>query len=629
MSSQSDSEPRLSLEHVSKDYPLPGAMRVRRTFSRFRGLRVEESVAGAAGLAGLELDEDEEGTDDEPVDDELHLGEARFGRRVVDDVTLELPGGGVVALAGPEGAGKTVLLKVIGGLVPPTEGRVVVRGTVVPALNAMSLIIPVRGDTVRSALPPLGAMVGMAPNAVRSRLDAVADLMEDPGLLNAPTGTMESRRRREVILALALCLEPDVLLLDMAIPDTAFGDRCLDQLGELVARGTLIVYETRDAGKLRLAPDQILTMLEGRVVGATAQPGSTAFSEPVSSDPTPQSPPSEREEIQLTRKPTSPEPEDPLPDGPQLGLASEAPEDDPVEAAPAPTPGPEPAPARAARYDAHGVVDGYEQLTPSKRMAAYDGLPLPEMELTNGLRVSVRSRKEYRRLDRPIDLTILEWLSAFRPGDVFYDIGANCGPLTLAAAAMHGDGVRIIAFEPGFANFEALGRNLSAHDMLGSVVPLQVALLGRTGLVPMRYHTTTAAGRSRHAVGRDVDYLDEAFTPVQTQTVCAYALDDVVATLGLPAPTHVKLGVDGTEEAVLRGAERTLTAGTVKALMIEVIDHDLTNSRLAAIQGLLTRHDYELATTFWHHPHASRRYVADHLFKRRRRPADESGPNPD
>jgi ABC-type polysaccharide/polyol phosphate transport system ATPase subunit len=193
-----------------------------------------------------------------------------LGRRVTDSVTLQAQGASVVALVGPPGAGKTVLLKLIGGLVPPSEGRVVVRGSVAPALTAMSLVLPARGHRVRNALPTLGAMVGIPPQLVRSRFDDIADLLEVPDLLKSSTSLMESRRKRELILAMALSVEPDVLLIDLPIRHDRFGDRCMQRIDELLARDTLVVAEMRDLRKTRLVPDRVVAVQGGRVVEASS-----------------------------------------------------------------------------------------------------------------------------------------------------------------------------------------------------------------------------------------------------------------------------------------------------------------------------------------------------------------------
>ena len=254
----------VSIENVSKAYPPPPPMRLRRLFSRLGGLHIEDGFAPDA-LAGQVEDEDEM---DEAavVDDAVPPREQLDAHLAVDDVCLQGRAGSVIALIGPAGAGKTTLLKLIAGIVAPTSGRVVVRGRVAPALAQMALVLPARGHTVRAALPQLGAMVGIEQRAIRRRFDTIADLMESPTLLKSSTSLMESRRKRELILAMALSLEPDILLLDMPIAYNEFGDRCLRTLAELRAGGTLVVAEMRDLRKTRIRPDRVVLVDGGRVV---------------------------------------------------------------------------------------------------------------------------------------------------------------------------------------------------------------------------------------------------------------------------------------------------------------------------------------------------------------------------
>lgn len=275
----------VSLENVSKAYLPPPPMRLRRFFSRFGGLHIEDGFAADA-LAGQVEDDDDELEDEGPAeDDALPQREELDGRRVVDDVSLQWGAGSTIAVLGPEGAGKSVLLKLVAGIVPPSSGRVVVRGTVAPALSSMALVLPTRGHTVKAALPQLGAMVGIAPHVVRSRFGEIVDLMDSPALLKSSTSLMESRRKRELILALALALEPDVLVIDIPVPYDVFGDRCVQRLAELRARGTLVVAEMRDLRKSRIAPDHVVLMDGGRVVAGEA--AVSALRPPPDPDPGP------------------------------------------------------------------------------------------------------------------------------------------------------------------------------------------------------------------------------------------------------------------------------------------------------------------------------------------------------
>jgi FkbM family methyltransferase len=273
-------------------------------------------------------------------------------------------------------------------------------------------------------------------------------------------------------------------------------------------------------------------------------------------------------------------------------------------------------PSGAPLNDVHFLLAALNRLGTSKQLALRELWPATEVELANGVKISARSKKESRRFTRPLEAGVLEWLGSLREGDVFYDVGANCGTLTLAAAAMHGDAVKIVAIEPGYANFESLARNLSHNRMLDYVTPLQVALLDRTRLEPLNYYRSTAAGTSVHAVGRPVDYKDNEFEPAETQMVPAFALDELIELLGLPQPSHVKVDVDGAERTLLRGAARTLERGAIRELLIEIVDHDGSGTRLTETRALLQRYGYELVQTLGHHAEGSQSFVADYRFRR-------------
>ncbi len=289
-----------------------------------------------------------------------------------------------------------------------------------------------------------------------------------------------------------------------------------------------------------------------------------------------------------------------------------------AEAAPAPTS------SAYAQQEVVDLVDALKALSEKKQIAVCEAWQGPELKLAHGVTVTARSKKERRRFVRPVDDEVLEWFASFGDGDVFYDVGANCGSLTLAAAGMHRDSITIVAIEPGYANFESLVRNLSRNDMLGFVIPLQIALLQRTGVEPINYYRSAAAGTSLHAVGRPVDHEDNEFEPVETQMVPAFSLDDAIEQLKLPDPTRVKIDVDGTEGPLLEGASRTLARGVISELLVEIVDHDRSGTRLAAATALMERHGYELAETFSHHVGDNKSFVADHLFRR----SDAAGERP-
>lgn len=181
----------------------------------------------------------------------------------------------------------------------------------------------------------------------------------------------------------------------------------------------------------------------------------------------------------------------------------------------------------------------------------------------------------------------VDWLErTLRPDDVFYDVGANVGAYSLVAAVTQ-PGATVFSFEPGFESYAALCRNIALNELGGRITALPVALGSRTELVDFGYRRL-AAGSAQHHVGRDAP-----FSPVFTQRLIGARLDDLVALLRLPAPTHVKVDVDGAELAVLAGAESLLASPALRELQVETEPGDDSIERALSAHGFAAAARYE------------------------------------
>lgn len=130
------------------------------------------------------------------------------------------------------------------------------------------------------------------------------------------------------------------------------------------------------------------------------------------------------------------------------------------------------------------------------------------------------------------------------PGMVVYDVGANVGFYTLAAARIVGPSGHVFAFEPEARNVGLLRRHV-ALNQLRNVTIVQAAVGEREGLVGF------AGEREQGRVTDQGDFL-----------VPALSLDGFIAS-GRPAPDFVKMDVEGAEAMALAGAARLLQrAGT-------------------------------------------------------------------
>ena len=185
------------------------------------------------------------------------------GRRVLHDASVEIPAGERTALVGPNGGGKTTLVKAILGLVRLDEGRVAFvdaegnevprpRIGYLPQRSMLSADAPVSGlDLVLLSLCPKAGLFA-ARGATEEAERALARAGLEPALAARPVGRLSGGQRQRVILARALAGSPAVLLLDE--PDTALDAAGMKTLRRIVAEevseGRTVVYVTHDSGAM-------------------------------------------------------------------------------------------------------------------------------------------------------------------------------------------------------------------------------------------------------------------------------------------------------------------------------------------------------------------------------------------
>jgi len=195
----------------------------------------------------------------------------------LDDVTLDVAAGEVVALLGPSGCGKTTLLRVVAGLLEADGGRVVLDGrdlTGVPAhrrgvgLMFQDYALFPHLDVGGNAEFGL-RMAGMASDARRARVAEVLELVGLAGWERRSVGPLSGGERQRVALARALAPAPRLLLLDepLGALDRTLRDRLVPELGELFrAIGVSVVHVTHDQGEALALADRVVVMDRGRVV---------------------------------------------------------------------------------------------------------------------------------------------------------------------------------------------------------------------------------------------------------------------------------------------------------------------------------------------------------------------------
>jgi putative ABC transport system ATP-binding protein len=205
------------------------------------------------------------------------------GGRVVDvltDVSLEVPAGQFLAIAGPSGSGKSTLLGLLAGLDQPTAGRIEVAGVEVTALDEDALA-RFRRDHVGYVfqsyhlLPTLTAEENVAvPLELAGRPDAsdrARALLAEVGLAERAHHypvQLSGGEQQRVAVARAIALSPPLLLADEPTGnlDSATGKQIIDLLVGVNRRlGGTLVLVTHDAA-LAAHADRVVTLRDGRIV---------------------------------------------------------------------------------------------------------------------------------------------------------------------------------------------------------------------------------------------------------------------------------------------------------------------------------------------------------------------------
>ena len=198
------------------------------------------------------------------------------------------------------------------------------------------------------------------------------------------------------------------------------------------------------------------------------------------------------------------------------------------------------------------------------------------------LQFGSESGMRFSQLERSEPDTI-EWLDNF-PDEplIFWDIGANVGVYSLYAALR--PNVQVLAFEPGAASYRALNRNIEMNGMDDRITALPIAFCADTK-IDMLNMDNTEPGGSKHGFGTEVDQLNNVIDVRFRQGAVGFSIDDFIRLFSPPLPTHLKIDVDGLEPDILRGGQNTLSAPTVRSVIVEVEGSEARARRLVALMA--------------------------------------------
>ena len=187
--------------------------------------------------------------------------------RALDDVSFEVEAGKTYGIIGRNGSGKSTMLKCVAGITKPTEGKVTVNGRISALIELGAGFHPEISG--RENVFINGIMLGLSKAEIERRFDEIVEFAELAPFIDAPVKTYSSGMYMRLGFAVAVHVDPDVLLVDevLAVGDEGFAHKCLDKFAEFRRRGKTILLVTHSLGLVERFCDEALWLDKGRVRG--------------------------------------------------------------------------------------------------------------------------------------------------------------------------------------------------------------------------------------------------------------------------------------------------------------------------------------------------------------------------
>lgn len=187
--------------------------------------------------------------------------------KAIENLSLSISSGEVLAVVGENGSGKSTLLKILAGIVRPSSGRVVVKGRIATVIELGDYFNPELSGLENIIY--LGTLLGRHSSEMEQRANSIALWGGIQDAINQPVRTYSSGMIAKLAMAIATDLRPDLLLLDevLSVSDSSFREKATKRIEEFIDSGTAVVLVTHDYSFAREIAHKALWLDSGTIIG--------------------------------------------------------------------------------------------------------------------------------------------------------------------------------------------------------------------------------------------------------------------------------------------------------------------------------------------------------------------------
>jgi lipopolysaccharide transport system ATP-binding protein len=182
------------------------------------------------------------------------------------DVSFEVERGQTFCIVGENGSGKSTLLQMVAGILAPSSGSVAVNGRVSALLELGAGFNPEFSG--RDNVYLNGSILGLSKKQIDGRYREIEDFAEIGEFINRPVKTYSSGMVVRLAFAVAINVDPEILLVDeaLSVGDVYFRQRCMRKVHELRARGVTILFVSHAASDVKAIGDRVMWLEHGRLI---------------------------------------------------------------------------------------------------------------------------------------------------------------------------------------------------------------------------------------------------------------------------------------------------------------------------------------------------------------------------
>ncbi|AFC27515.1 Teichoic acid export ABC transporter family protein [Paenibacillus mucilaginosus 3016] len=184
----------------------------------------------------------------------------------LNDISFKVRRGEIIGIIGKNGSGKSTVLKIITGVLSPTEGKVDVNGKISALLE---LGAGFNGEyTGIENIYLNGLMLGFSREEMQKKIDSIIDFAEIGEFINQPVKSYSSGMFARLAFSVAINVDPDILIVDeaLAVGDLKFQLKCMEKFNEFRVRGKTILFVSHDINSIKRYCNRVVWINEGRMI---------------------------------------------------------------------------------------------------------------------------------------------------------------------------------------------------------------------------------------------------------------------------------------------------------------------------------------------------------------------------